>query len=231
MSVKNHLVTGQLENISWQVLEQYRDIIKEMIKGKSGIYALYNRDKLYYVGLASNLKVRLNQHLKDRHGRKWDRFSVYLTRKDEHMKELESLFLRIFKPPGNKVVGKFGGSVNMRSELLQEIRNEDLDRRAKLLGGRTARSRIRTKAKHARGKDGLKGLLNKRMTLKGWRDGYEYTASARKDGTIRYGDKIFDTPNASARAATGKKIRGWQFWHYRNKSGEWVQLVNLKKGI
>ena len=70
MSARHHLVTGQLENISWQVLEQYRDVIKEMIKGKSGIYALYNRDKLYYVGLASNLMKRLNQHLKDRHGRK-----------------------------------------------------------------------------------------------------------------------------------------------------------------
>ena len=67
MSRGRRLVTGQLEKVSWSVLEDYRDVIRDMIRGKSGIYALYNRDKLYYVGLATNLMGRLNQHLKDRH--------------------------------------------------------------------------------------------------------------------------------------------------------------------
>ena len=37
-----------------------------MIQGHKGLYVLYRRDKLYYVGLASNLRRRINQHLTDK---------------------------------------------------------------------------------------------------------------------------------------------------------------------
>jgi type I restriction-modification system DNA methylase subunit len=34
---------------------------------RHGVYALYRGNRLYYVGLASNLRSRLNTHLRDRH--------------------------------------------------------------------------------------------------------------------------------------------------------------------
>ena len=37
------------------------------------------RGKLNYVGLACDLRWRLNAHLKDRLAPHWDRFSLYLT--------------------------------------------------------------------------------------------------------------------------------------------------------
>ncbi|MEH6585216.1 MAG: GIY-YIG nuclease family protein [Halioglobus sp.] len=86
--MKNALVIGQLEDVSWEVLEEYSSVIKSMVAGKSGIYALYRKEKLYYVGLANNLPRRLKQHLNDRHSKKWNRISIYLTQHDEHMKEL-----------------------------------------------------------------------------------------------------------------------------------------------
>lgn len=48
--------------------------------------------------------TRVNHHLKDWHKGKWDRFSVYLTNDDEHIKPLESLMLRIINPKGNKAL-------------------------------------------------------------------------------------------------------------------------------
>ena len=102
MAKQKSLVLQHLEDISWRVLEDYLQVIKDMIRGRAGVYALYRRKKLYYVGLATNLMGRLKSHLKDRHHGSWDRFSVYLTMKDEHMKELESLLLRIVNPVGNK---------------------------------------------------------------------------------------------------------------------------------
>jgi hypothetical protein len=63
------------------------------------------------------LRWRLNQHLKDHHGQSWDRFSVYLTIGDRHLKELESLILRVVKPSGNKVIGHFPKSENLRPQL------------------------------------------------------------------------------------------------------------------
>ena len=106
------LVTEHLENVSWQVLDDYPEIIKSIIKKRAGVYALYKADELYYVGLASNLMARLKTHLKDRHKGAWNRFSVYLTLRDEHIRELESLLLRIVNPEGNKIRGQFVKSQN-----------------------------------------------------------------------------------------------------------------------
>lgn len=229
MATKHQLVIGQLEKVSWQVLEDYKDVIKNMIKGKSGIYALYHRDKLYYVGLASNLMKRLNDHLKDRHNRKWDRFSVYLTRKDEHMKELESLFLRILQPDGNKVKGKFSDSVNLRRELNAQIKNADTDKRAILMGGAAVRSRRRRKMKDTRGTIILAGLVERAIRLKAEYDGYEYKATLRKNGMIYFNGEAYVTPTAAAKAIKKRTVNGWSFWHYKDKNGEWVRLGNLRK--
>src|SRR5688500_14618551 len=92
------LLIGFLEQISWRVLDEYRESGRDVIRRKSGVYALYKHDKLYYVGLASNLMGRVNGHLKDRHRGAWDRFSVYLTTNRADIKPLESLLLRIARP-------------------------------------------------------------------------------------------------------------------------------------
>ena len=118
------LVLEHLEDISARVLEEYSDAIREFARGRSGVYALYRRDKLYYVGLAANLMSRLKQHLRDQHNGAWDRFSVYLTAHDEHMKELESLLLRISKPPGNTQSGRFMASENQRAALNRRIKED-----------------------------------------------------------------------------------------------------------
>jgi len=58
------------------------------------------------------------QVFRDRQAEAWDHFNVYLTQGDEHLKELESLVLRIASPKGNRVAGKFMGS----SDLMRVFR-------------------------------------------------------------------------------------------------------------
>ena len=101
MARQAQLVSQHLENISLEALSKYQDVIRSYVRGRQGIYALYRKNELYYVGLASNLRSRLKHHLRDRHKKLWDRFSVYLTIGDSHLKELESLILRTVKPSGN----------------------------------------------------------------------------------------------------------------------------------
>jgi hypothetical protein len=55
------LVCQHLENISREALEKYKEIIKEFVRGRHGIYALFRRGKLNYVGLASNLRFLRNK--------------------------------------------------------------------------------------------------------------------------------------------------------------------------
>jgi hypothetical protein len=68
------LVCQNLENISRDALEKYQSIIRQYVRRRNGVYALYRRGKLHYVGLASNLRSRLGHHLRDRHQDSWDRF-------------------------------------------------------------------------------------------------------------------------------------------------------------
>ena len=79
MAKRAQLVSQHLENISHEALSKYQDVIRSYVRGRQGIYALYRKNELYYVGLAGNLRSRLRSHLRDRHKKLWDRFSVYLT--------------------------------------------------------------------------------------------------------------------------------------------------------
>lgn len=227
---RNQLLEGYLEKVSWKVLHEYADVIQKMIRRRSGIYALYKKqDRLYYVGLASNLMGRIKNHLKDRHSGAWDRFSVYLTRQDEHVKQLESLVLRIVAPQGNKASGQFGGASNLHLDLHREMANRDADRRARLLGGHVASRRIRQRAAGTSKTLVLKGLVDRRMALRGGHAGKRLNASLRVDGWISYAGSLYASPRAAARAATKRKfVNGWSFWKYRARKGGWVPLSDLK---
>lgn len=228
MAARRKLVLEHLEDISGRVLEEYPDIIRSMMRGRHGIYALYRRKSLYYVGLASDLMRRLKQHLRDRHAGRWNRFSVYLTHRTEHMKELESLILRIIDPPANRVKGSFADSANLQRALNRAVTASDAEKRARLLGSpRRTRKRKKPEARTGRA-PALQGLVPRRMRIRGWRGDWEYYALLRKSGVIVYGDEEFTSPSGAARAALGGARNGWRFWHYRASSGDWAPLDDLR---
>ena len=122
MAKHKPLVSQYLETISGTALDKYQRIIRVYVRHRYGVYALYRRDKLYYVGLARNLRNRLKHHLKDKHRGHWDRFSVYLTIGDSHLKELESLILRILRPTGNTQKGKFAKADDLKKRLARDMK-------------------------------------------------------------------------------------------------------------
>src|SRR3972149_10948573 len=134
MAKRTPLVCQQLENISREALGKYQGIIRQYVRRRHGVYALYRRGKQHYVGLASNLRSRLGHHLRDRHQDSWDRFSVYLTIGDTHLKELEALILRIVKPAGNKVKGKFAKCEDIRKKFARDVRQRQRNELKSLLG-------------------------------------------------------------------------------------------------
>ena len=140
MAKPTQLVCQHLENISRDALEKYQKMIRRYVVRRQGVYALYRRGRLYYVGLASDLRWRLNQHLKDRHGLSWDRFSIYLTIGESHLRELESLLLRVIKPKpkGNKKTGRFVESENLLRRFTKEIRALQRDELYSMVGRQAA---------------------------------------------------------------------------------------------
>jgi hypothetical protein len=231
MTTRKHdqLLQGFLERVSWRVLDEYRDILRGLIRGKCGVYALYRQDKLYYVGLASNLMGRVDGHLRDRHKGAWDRFSVYLTNGSSSLKPLESLLLRIAKPSGNRVSGGFGRKINMHRSLYRAMSEADADKRASILGGRVAQHLRHKRTRGTKGSLVLAGLVERRIALRGRLKGKEFRATLRRDGYISFLGQKFESPTGAAKQAVRRTVNGWVFWHYRAGPGQWVPLSHLRR--
>lgn len=231
MSKRTPLVCQHLENISRDALEKYQDIIREHVRHRQGVYALYRRGKLYYVGLASNLRSRLAHHLKDRHGESWDRFSVYLTIGDSHLRELESLLLRIVKPPGNKVKGKFAKSEDIRRRFGRAIRTRMNLELSDLLGRKCRVEPAKPKFKQIEGKKPvLSEYITRPMRLRARFKGKTVAARVRRNGVVSVNGKTFNSPSLAAAFACGRRTcNGWAFWQYERAPGDWVALDKLRK--
>jgi hypothetical protein len=94
------------------------------MKGHSGIYLLYRRKTLHYVGLASkNLLGRLKDHQKDKHEGKWDRFVVYRIKSIRYLKDIETLLIGLLKPPGNAQEGHVPRDADMNRVLKRVLRD------------------------------------------------------------------------------------------------------------
>jgi hypothetical protein len=227
-SKTNSIVRGFFERVSWKVLDKYRPMVKQLIRGHAGVYALYKGDRLYYIGLASNMMPRVNHHLKDRHAGKWDKFSVYLTIEDAHIRPLEALMMRVSNPPGNRVSGRLRGAEDMGQLLKHKIDEHQRDETASLLGGRFVTHRRRSKTRLTKGTLVLAGLVDRRMRLVANYKGEQYVASLRRDGHISYKGKIYDSPTSAAKVILGRATNGWHFWKYR-KGRNWVKLAELRR--
>jgi Restriction Enzyme Adenine Methylase Associated len=230
MARPSPLVSQYLENISRDALRKYIDVVRAYVRNRQGIYALYRRRKLYYVGLAKDLRWRLHQHLRDHHGSSWDRFSVYLTIGDAHLKELESLILRVVRPSGNKQIGHFRKSENLRSRLKRDIKRLQQDELISIIGQQPPVEIPSKRPKQPTGRKPALAVyvtvpLRLRVTFKG----RTYRAFVRRDGSIRFGKKLYNSPSTAGTAVCKRSCDGWYFWKYERAPGDWVFLNELRK--
>lgn len=223
------LVCQHLENIRRDAIKQYQDVIRHYVRHRQGIYALHRKGKLYYVGLASDLYWRLKQHLEDHHANSWDRFSVYLTIGDAHLKELESLILRIAKPAGNKVSGKIGRSENLRRRLAKDIKAIQKRELYGIIGKVVIVGTTKTKPNDAGRIPALQTFVTAPMRLRATYKGKTYSAKVRRDGTIRFNKETFTSPSSAAFSLVRHGVDGWYFWRYERAPGDWVRLLELRK--
>lgn len=231
---KSQLVCEHLENISRKALEEYQSIIRKYVRNRHGIYALYLRGKLQYVGLAGSLQGRLKTHLHDRHKDSWDRFSVYLTITDSHLRELESLILRIVQPTGNKQKGKFAQSEDLRRRLHKDLMESQRAERDNMFGRKArqpkAPQQVKPPSEPENRTPALYDYVSKRMVIKGVYKGKDYVAQVRRTGIIEWGGQSFASPSAAASAVIKRGgCNGWRFWMYERTPGEWVPIARLRK--
>lgn len=231
----HRLVTGYIEHVSSKVFSDFPNELTEIVAKRHGIYALYKGKRLYYVGLASNLRGRVKQHLKDKHSGKWDKFSVYLVRKVDHIRELEALLLRVVDPKGNTKSGKLKEADDLKPLLIDRIKIVQASKLESLVGSRKRRKKkaITKTRKAIRNNDSLSpplaGLVSRRFEVRHEYKGILYKAHILKSGWISFKGEKYFTPSAAAKAIVDRPtVNGWSFWRYRNHRGEWVSIKNLR---
>jgi len=224
------LISGYLERIKSSIFDDYHGEITSLIGKRHGVYALYKKDKLYYVGLASNLRSRVKQHLKDRHANKWDRFSLYLIRNIAFLKELEALILHIAEPKGNMQKGKLGRGNNFEKALYRLVVEHDKERQRRLFSKSRPSKLTKKKTVHA-----PKGLILHRLLfpgtpIKAKYKGREVVATIDEQGRINLNGKQYDSPSSAGLAVIDSgAVNGWRFWRYQNPQGKWVFINELLK--
>jgi hypothetical protein len=121
---KEPLVAAHITSLSVGVIQKHLQSFRDFVGGrKSGVYVLRKNRDIYYVGLASSLRKRLLDHLKDHHRGKWDEFDLYIVRKGtaKYLKDLETLLIRVAKPAGNGQEPKFVRHNNITKKLKKAL--------------------------------------------------------------------------------------------------------------
>ena len=124
-TTRGKLLKGVLEHVPAESFEVIADSIETTMRGKPGVYALYKKNRLYYVGLAQSLRGRVKDHTKDKHAGKWDSFSVYILGHAKFLKDIETIVTRITDPPGNSVKGKIPQMKELQNILTSEARRKE----------------------------------------------------------------------------------------------------------
>ena len=126
-STKGALIKGMSRRLPSEILGSplFAQRLREIMRRYAGIYALYQDDELYYIGLTKNLLGRIKWHLKDRHAGKWDSFIIFRIQRVRYLKDIETLIHRLVDSPGNKVKGKVPKDADLNHVLREVLREHE----------------------------------------------------------------------------------------------------------
>ena len=124
-TTKGALIKGMTKRLPSDILENavFRRRLRQIMRGYSGIYALYRKGKLYYVGLTGDLFGRIKWHLKDRLKGKWDSFIIFRIKHVGFLKDIETLITHLVDVPGNRQKGRVPRDADI-NRILRDILRE-----------------------------------------------------------------------------------------------------------
>ena len=225
------LFSGKLVKMPKKIFgdKEYDKTLAELVGKNHGVYALYKKDTLYYVGKASDLRSRIKRHLKSRRDTEWTHFSLYLTKKKQYMDDIESIVVTLARPKGNKNIPKGKTDARLRKRL-EEIIDERHKNKKKIMLGLGSHRKPRRPPNDSGGRKSLKGLVSRSCSLYGKYKGRTHQAKLMPSGKVMYKNKEYDTPSAAGRAVTKYGCNGWAFWKVKDRKRRLVSLASLMTG-
>ena len=240
MKNRTTLLTEKLEGIGRDIFRKsYRKILKKHIGNKPGIYALYKKEKLYYVGKAQELVSRIPHHLKNKHAKCWDRFSVYIAKNKKYVPDLEAVVIAIAGPKGNKQ------NPLKKATKLKNLIQKDMDKQTQEIIGSTkrgkqaqAKRKSKTKITKASKSQSLRSQNRKSFSLvnlfgidkplKATHKKQEYRAMLLTSGKVLYKGKEYNSLGGATKAI-GSGASGFVFWQIQDHKNRWVTLSTLRE--
>jgi len=125
-SGKGALIKGMSGRLPKQILQSpiFKAELKNLMRGYAGIYALYRKNALYYVGLTTHFYWRIWHHTRDKHSGKWDHFIIFRIHRVGYLKDIETLIHRLTEAPGNPVRGKVPNDADLTRVLRRVVREQ-----------------------------------------------------------------------------------------------------------
>ena len=158
---------------------------------------------------------------------------MYLTIGDDHIRELESLVLRIVRPKGNKQIGKFKRAEDLLRALRRRAKQESQREIEDLFPRKVVAKRAKSKRvpRDESRQPVLAAFANRPSRLLDTFKGQKIRARVLKSGAISVKGARFYSPSMAAHYVIGRKraINGWLFWRYERAPGDWVQLRELRR--
>ena len=123
-STKGALIKGMSKRLPISILDSpiFEQHLKDIMRRFAGVYALFHKNHLYYVGLSTNLLGRIQGHRKDRHKGKWDEFTIFRIHRVKFLKDLETLLQNVVETRGNTQTGKVPSDANFNHALHRILR-------------------------------------------------------------------------------------------------------------
>ncbi|MHC4746556.1 MAG: hypothetical protein ACYS18_04450, partial [Planctomycetota bacterium] len=150
-----------------------------------------------------------------------------------HIKEFESVILRVAYPKGNSVKGKLNRAKNLRPSLKKRLKAEWERQIDGIIGGKKKET-VRSKAKKVkqRGKKGLPldGVLRHGQGIYAKYKGKNYNAVYYSKKGIRLNRKDYPTLTSAAKAIVDSRtVNGWRFWKCKDAKGDLVPVMKFRK--
>lgn len=186
------MISYQLYKAPIEVLQEYEKTLADKIGDKGGIYILHKNSQIYYVGKTTKLRRRIKQHFSDKHGNKWNAFSLYVVDNNNFLDSLERMLVTLIKPSGNSTL--FKTEARYKRELAKEIQKLQKQHIKKIFS------------------DVFSSTPNSRKLTRIYK-GKKLMATLYKNGSVQYQNKTFNSLTALTKYITGaKNISGPRFW-------------------
>jgi len=203
-----NIITKYLKEINAVAFEKYSIVLTELIDQEQGVYALYKGDKLYYIGKAIDLERRIKYHLRDRHAKKWDTFSIFIVNNEKHIDEIEALLIAINAPKGNSKQG-MSKAKDLKKSFSKATKEYDEEQRQLVLC-------IANKYKKSYGRN---------FKLYATYKNKKFKAVLLKNRTVKFKGKEYSSPSAAGVAAIRRGgVNGLLFWKLKDSKGNLTTL-------